>query len=124
VSILITAAGAVTVLGGAACDRSPGGTTSDAGALVCTVQPPTVCPDPAPRWADVSPIFQSRCVECHNGMVGGPWPLMQYQHVADWSDLVRSMLVDCSMPPPDAGRPMTDEERVAILTWILCGVQE
>ena len=115
---------AVALLGAAGCDRSAGGTTNDAGALVCTVQAPTACPDPAPHWADVSAIFQNRCVQCHNGMIGGPWPLMQYQHVADWSDLVRAMLIDCSMPPPDAGVPMTDEERVAILTWILCGHPE
>ena len=112
----------VLLLGGA-CSSStlPGGSSNDGGALVCTVQAPTVCPDPAPHWADVAPIFQNRCVECHNGMVGGPWPLMQYQHVADWQDLVRAHVLSCTMPPPDAGVPMTDEERTAILTWILCG---
>ena len=61
---------------------------------------------------------------CHNGMIGGPWPLMQYSHVADWFDVVRAMLLDCSMPPPDAGVTMPDEERVAILTWLLCGYPE
>jgi len=101
-----------------------GGTTDDAGALVCTVQAPTVCPDPPPHWPDVSPIFQRRCVMCHNGMVGGPWPLMQYSHVADWFDVVRAMLLDCSMPPPDAGVYMPDEEKTAILTWLLCGYPE
>jgi hypothetical protein len=101
-----------------------GGTTDDAGALVCTVQAPTVCPDPPPHWPDVSPIFQGRCVMCHNGMIGGPWPLMQYSHVADWYDVVRAMLLDCSMPPPDAGVTMPDEEKTAILTWILCGYPE
>lgn len=101
-----------------------GGTTEDAGALVCTVQAPTVCPDPMPHWPDVSPIFQRRCVMCHNGMIGGPWPLMQYSHVADWFDVVRAMLLDCSMPPPDAGVYMPDEEKTAILTWLLCGYPE
>jgi len=114
---------AVCLVLGGACSSStlPGSSSNDGGALVCTVQAPTVCPDPAPHWADVAPIFQSRCVECHNGMVGGPWPLMQYQHVADWQDLVRAHVLSCTMPPPDAGVPMTDEERTAILTWILCG---
>jgi len=101
-----------------------GGVSDDASALVCTVKAPTACPEPPPRWADVSPIFQAKCVLCHNGSPGGPWPLMQYQHVADWFDVVRAMLLDCSMPPPDAGVPMPDEERVAILTWILCGYPE
>ena len=38
--------------------------------------------------------------------------------------VVRAMLLDCSMPPPDAGVTMPDEERVAILTWLLCGYPE
>jgi hypothetical protein len=113
-----------------ACRERPAGETPDGGsmdgsALVCTVQPPTVCPDPMPRWADVSSIFQQRCAICHNmTVVGAQWPLMQYQHVADWADLVRAMLVDCSMPPPDSGVRITDEERLRILTWILCGFPE
>lgn len=99
-----------------------GGTTEDAGALMCTVEAPVACPDPPPRWPDVEPIFQRRCVLCHNGMIGGPWPLLQYEHVADWYDVVRAMLLDCSMPPPDAGVYMPDEDRTAILTWIRCGL--
>jgi hypothetical protein len=116
---------------GAACQQRPyqtvppdGGTTQDAGELVCTIQAPTVCPDPTPHWPDVQPIFARRCVMCHNGMIGGPWPLMQYSHVADWFDVVRAMLLDCSMPPPDAGVYMPDEERTTILTWLLCGYPE
>src|SRR4051812_671542 len=101
-----------------------GSTTEDGGALLCTVQAPTACPDPPPQWPDVQPIFQRRCVSCHNGMIGGPWPLMQYSHVADWYDVVRAMLLDCSMPPPDAGVSMPDEDRTAILTWILCGLPQ
>jgi len=105
-------------------DPSDGGTSGDTGALVCTIQAPTACPDPMAHWPDVQPIFEHRCVLCHNGIPGGPWPLLQYSHVADWNDVVRAMLLDCSMPPPDAGVPMPDEERTAILTWILCGFPE
>jgi hypothetical protein len=122
---------AVTLLALAGCrDRFPdgpvdGGTTDDAGALTCTIEAPTDCTDPTLRWADISPIIQLRCSVCHNTqVVGSQWPLMQYSHVADWSDLVRSMLADCSMPPPDAGVPMSDEERLKILTWIRCGYPE
>jgi hypothetical protein len=119
---------ALAVIGGS-CGRSgqglpDGGTAEDAGALVCTIRAPTVCPDPPPHWSEVQPIFQRRCVLCHNGMVGGPWPLLQYEHVADWYDVVRAMLLDCSMPPPDAGVYMPDEDRTAILTWILCGLPQ
>src|SRR5262249_48771072 len=98
--------------------------SDDAGAFACTVQAPTVCPDPPPRYAGVQPIFQRACVPCHQGLPGGNWPLLQYSHVADWADVIRTNLLDCSMPPPDAGVPMSNEERVAILTWILCGYAE
>jgi len=122
--LLLAALAAAGCRQAATADEPDGGTTEDAGALLCTIQPPTVCPDPMPHWPDVQPIFQQRCDQCHNGLPGGPWPLVQYQHVADWYDVVRAMLLDCSMPPPDAGVPMTDEERTAILTWLLCGFPE
>jgi hypothetical protein len=110
---------------GLACDKGVV-TPADGGVDVaaCTVEAPTVCPDPPPRYADVAPLFQSRCVPCHYGAPGGPWPLLQYQHIADWSDIVRGMVLDCSMPPPDGGVTMTNGEREAILTWILCGLPE
>jgi hypothetical protein len=114
-----------------ACDKSQpidpnddGGVTQDAEPLVCTVKAPTSCPDPAPHYPDVQPIFQRACVPCHQGLPGGNWPLLQYSHVADWQDVIRAMVLDCSMPPPDAGVPISDEERLAILTWIRCGYLE
>jgi uncharacterized membrane protein len=113
---------------------APSGIEPDAGAVLpdagtgseqpstCSVPAPTSCPDPAPRYADVAPIFERRCLTCHSGAPGGPWSLADYGHVADWQDTIRSSMRDCSMPPPDAGIPMTLEERVAILTWIRCGL--
>ena len=87
------------------------------------VEPPTECPNPPPTFADVSPIIGQRCSgPCHSGTPNGPWPLATYQHVADWKDDIRSHLLDCSMPPQDGGVPITTAERVAILTWIRCGL--
>jgi len=90
----------------------------------CSVMAPTLCPDPPVRYADVEPIFQSRCVSCHADNVDGPWPLTTYQDIADWQDLVRADLLDCSMPPADAGVPMTHDEQLAILTWIRCALPQ
>ncbi len=99
------------------------GTSPDAATSVaCDVKAPTSCPSPAPRYADVQPIFQSRCVGCHNGTTQ-QWPLTSYQDVADWYDSVRDYVLTCAMPPPAANIPMTTEERTAILTWIRCGYQ-
>jgi len=94
----------------------------DAGTFSCDVAAPTACPDPAPRYADVAPIFTTRCVVCHAGNWNGPWPLNTYEHVADWRDTVRANLLDCTMPPRESGIPMTDEERLQILTWIRCNM--
>ena len=100
----------------------PDGGTGHEEPSACSVTAPTTCPDPAPRYADVAPIFESRCVTCHAGAPGGPWSLADYGHVSDWQDTVRSNVRDCSMPPPDAGVPMKLEERLTILSWIRCGL--
>ena len=86
---------------------------------------PTECPDPPPHYPDVAPIFAARCAECHYGAVDGPWPLLDYDHVASWQDTIRDDMLDCSMPPPDlTTAEMPDDERLAILTWIRCGFLE
>jgi mono/diheme cytochrome c family protein len=95
---------------------------SDAAAALCTVQAPTSCPTPKPHYADVEPIFKQRCVGCHNGASpDSQWPLTEYEHVADWFDIIRDEMLHCSMPPADSGITMPNAERSAILTWIRCG---
>lgn len=90
----------------------------------CSVTAPTACPDPAPRYADVAPVLQAKCVTCHSGVAGGPWPLTDYEHVADWQNEIRAELLDCSMPPADAGAPITKEESTLLLNWVRCGAPE
>jgi hypothetical protein len=114
--------------GGSDAMRDAGGPSADAavdGALPadsCNVAAPTECPTPAPTYATVAPIFKERCVVCHSPTWSGPWPLDSYRHISDWKEDVRSMLLLCTMPPPDAGVPMTREERLTILTWIRCNM--
>ena len=104
--------------------HADGGTGLPDGGVSCDVQAPTVCPTPAPTYSDVEPIIQSRCVVCHSGTIGGPWALTDYPHVADWKNEVRGNLLDCSMPPSDAGFVMPEEERTRILEWVLCGAKQ
>jgi hypothetical protein len=99
-----------------------GGTGSEPTPSSCAIVAPTTCPDPAPHYPDVAPIFQQRCIICHAGNAGGPWALSDYGHISDWQDTIRSNVLDCTMPPPDAGVPITVEERGAILTWLRCGL--
>lgn len=90
--------------------------------FACKVVAPTECPESAPRYADVAPILLSRCVICHYGAFNGPWPLSDYQHVADWRDFVRDDILNCSMPPLEGGVVMSNSERKRILEWIRCGL--
>jgi hypothetical protein len=83
---------------------------------------PTACPDPAPTYADVEPVFTQRCVVCHMGSADGPWPLNNYGHIASWSEDIRAMLLECAMPPPEERMPLPNADSLAILTWIRCGM--
>ena len=93
-------------------------------AAVCLAMPPADCPDPAPSYADVAPIFAQRCASCHTEDVGAPWPLDTYERVTDWGPVVRDDLLRCSMPPSNSDAPMSAAERQRILTWIGCGYLE
>jgi uncharacterized membrane protein len=107
-------------LGAAACGGGSS-TNADGGALHCAVDAPTSCPpDGAPTWETIQPVIVRRCVPCHNGQeADGPWPLLTYEEVVSWSDDVRTMVLECTMPPPGEGI-ITDEERHAILQWLRC----
>jgi cytochrome c5 len=90
----------------------------------CSPTAPTACPDPPPKYADVKPVFDAKCVTCHSGAAGGPWPLNDYGTIASWQSEIRGELLGCSMPPVDAGAPLTNEERMSLLTWIQCGAPQ
>src|SRR4051812_40856328 len=122
--IVVMFATLVLGTGGIGCGSSTR-TNGDASAVLCSVEAPTACPDPSPHYADIAPIINQRCAEpCHSGVPEGPWPLTDYPHVADWADVVRTDLILCLMPPADGGVSMSDDERLAILTWIRCGFPE
>ena len=75
--------------GGSRRGDSPGSTSAP---LVCDVTLPSSCSDMSLRWADVEPIFEERCIGCHSGDPGGPWPLTSYEHAADWANEIRSQM--------------------------------
>jgi hypothetical protein len=99
-----------------ACGGSSGGQQ-------CKVPLPTSCPQPALHYTDVKPIIDQRCTSCHSGLTD-QWPLTDYKHVSDWFDIIPPMVSTCQMPPPDAGVPITIDERTKILTWLHCGFPE
>lgn len=93
-------------------------------APACTVTAPSTCPDPAPRYSDVQPIFEQHCVTCHFESQTGPWPLTDYAHVASWQDTIRAELLSCSMPPPESGCRLPKAASELILSWIRCGLPQ
>jgi hypothetical protein len=93
-------------------------------AAACNVEAPTSCPEPAPTYADVAPIFQRNCVTCHSGSSGGPWPLTDYTHVSSWGEVIRAELLSCSMPPPDSGCVLAAASSELVLQWIRCNMPE
>lgn len=97
----------------------------------CDVEAPTACPDDAPSYADVQPIFEERCTICHgtgeNNQCPTPgqcWSLEDRGHIADWSNEVRSAILTCTMPLVGSGITMTNTERREILDWLRCGAPE
>lgn len=117
---------ALVAAGSSLAGCSEGATEADAGRrselLVpeeCDAVAPTSCMTPSPRWADVQPIFATRCAVCH-GNIPGHWPLDTYGHVVDWNVEIRGMLLSCTMPPIDSDVVMTLEERQLILEWLRC----
>jgi hypothetical protein len=102
------------------CGGSGGDPTKGASIEPCQVSPPTSCPQPSLHYTDVKPIFDSRCSSCHSGNTE-QWPLTDYGHVASWFDIIPPQILNCEMPPLDAGVPITNAERTKILTWLHCG---
>ncbi|MGC4093905.1 MAG: hypothetical protein QM756_39570 [Polyangiaceae bacterium] len=114
-------AGTTLLLTGYGCSPSD----PDPEPMACTVMDPTECPTPAPTYTnDVAPIIAAHCTRCHTGIGKEPWPLGKYEDVVDWEQLIRADILDCSMPPPDSGEHVTNDERLTILTWIRCGTPE
>ncbi len=109
-----------------------GAAPADAGVpFVCTTVEWAACPDPdggggaepVPTYGDVKPVLDARCANCHvSGDPTGPWPLTTYQDVASWSEVIRSQIETCEMPPVnDGGVPLTDAEKRLLLRWLACG---
>jgi hypothetical protein len=111
---------------------APDGGGGDTGETTCTMMSAVACPNPPVNYGKIQPIVQARCVNvCHNGMTPDPndktmniWALTDYRHLKDWESTVREAVGNCSMPPADAGVPVTVEERKAILEFIRCGLPQ
>lgn len=102
-------------------DVGDAGVADAAAPVACDIVVPTACPSPAPKYADVQPIFANQCGQCHGQDWTGQWPLDTYEHILDWSDDIRAEVASCAMPPADGGVTIPLADRMQILYWIRCG---
>jgi peroxiredoxin len=75
----------------------------------------------------VAPIIQNRCQECHRPGQIGPMPLLTYDDVSSWSEMIREVVREQRMPPWHAApghlkfkndRALSPQDRATLLAWI------
>jgi len=83
--------------------------------------------------ADVLPILQRRCQECHRAGEIGPMPLLSYQQARPWAKSIREAVLMKRMPPwsadPRYGKfrndlSMTPAEIRTVVEWADSGAPE
>lgn len=85
-------------------------------------------------WSNqISRIFQEHCQACHRPGQIGPFPLLSYDDVLGWGDMIREVIQQERMPPwhadPKYGEfvndaRMTDEEKELTYRWVADGQPE
>jgi peroxiredoxin len=82
---------------------------------------------------DIAPIFNRRCVECHRAGEIAPFPLVEYDDVMGWEDMIVEVISENRMPPwlanPAHGEfkndsRLSDAEKDLINTWVKNGSPE
>jgi hypothetical protein len=82
--------------------------------------------------ADVWPILEKRCVNCHQPGEIGPMPLTSYAEVRPWAQAIREAVVTRKMPPWHAkgghafqnDRSLSESEIRTLTTWVKEGALE
>jgi hypothetical protein len=83
--------------------------------------------------AEISRIFERRCIRCHSAAHGESIPLTTYAEVRPWAVAIREEVLERRMPPwsavkgfgefqPDAG--LSQEEIQRIAEWVTGGAPE
>ena len=85
--------------------------------------------------ADVAPILQESCQECHRAEGIGPMSLLTYDEVRPWASLIKDRVARREMPPWHIDRTvgiqdfandisLTDDEVRTIVAWVDAGAPE
>ncbi len=86
-----------------------------------------------PTWDEVAPIFQERCVHCHQDGAVGPMRLDSFDATVPYGDLIRTAVVERTMPPFLADGSgdcntytdsewLSDEEIATVADWVDAGM--
>lgn len=84
-------------------------------------------------YADVLPILEKRCQECHRPGAMAPMPLLTYQQARPWAKAIRTAVSSRKMPPwladPCCGkfandRSLAPQERDSLIQWVDNGAPE
>jgi len=91
-------------------------------------------PDAEVTWSNqVVRIFQKHCQSCHRPGQIGPFPLLTYNDVLGWGDMIHEVISQRRMPPwhadPRYGKfindaRMTEEEQELVYRWVADGQPE
>jgi hypothetical protein len=78
---------------------------------------------PSPSFqGQVHAIIQTHCAVCHSPTGSNPTrELVTYQQISAQQGPMLTQSYACRMPPADAGVPLSLDERVALLGWLVCG---
>ncbi|MFP6583974.1 MAG: redoxin domain-containing protein [Candidatus Hydrogenedentota bacterium] len=94
----------------------------------CIISPPTNAPaDKKYTYAaDVAPILNVQCIECHRPYGDAPFDLLSYQNAANFANMIAEVVEEERMPPwyahPDHGefrneRRLSREEKDILIGW-------
>jgi hypothetical protein len=104
-----------------ACGGGSGGPKTSA--LTCDPLDAGTCDTDGPTYeANIQPILARSCLPaCHDGSPDAAWPLTDFDDITAWTTYIQSDMINCTMPPADAGLSITTAERTAIVHWLGCG---
>src|SRR5690349_17750684 len=106
------------------------------GALLTLPAAARAADPPKPTFSkDIAPIFQSRCVSCHEPGSIAPMSLRTYDEVRPWARSIRQRVAARQMPPWHINRAvgvqkfkndmsLTDEQVDAIVAWVDAGAPQ
>lgn len=105
-------------------DPNPFGCGTGPSTGSCPNDLPASCGTAPSYQATVAPILNAHCLTCHSpGGQQSSLPLQTYSEVYSNRSAVLNQVYSCNMPLAPNPRP-SEEERQALLMWLVCGAPQ